>query len=82
MKTETVRSLRFVRMTVLPGLILAAAPLYGQARLYVANQDDATISIIDAKSRKLVETLDLRRYGFADNAKPHHVQVDPDGSAW
>ena len=82
MKTETVRSLRFLRMALLPGLILAATPLYGQARLYVANQDDATISIIDAKSRKLVETLDLRRYGFADNAKPHHVQVEADGSAW
>ena len=52
------------------------------ARLYVANQDDATISVIDAKSRRLIETLDLRRYGFADNAKPHHVQVEPDGSAW
>ncbi|MDQ3222397.1 MAG: hypothetical protein M3Q75_02840, partial [Gemmatimonadota bacterium] len=52
------------------------------ARLYVANQDDATVSIIDVKSRALVETVDLRRYGFGDNAKPHHVQVEPDGSAW
>jgi DNA-binding beta-propeller fold protein YncE len=52
------------------------------ARLYVANQDDATISIIDARSRALVETLDLRRYGFGDNAKPHHVQVEPNGEAW
>ena len=52
------------------------------ARLYVANQDDATVSIIDLKSRALVETLDLRRYGFGDNAKPHHVQVEPDASAW
>lgn len=53
-----------------------------QTRLYVANQDDATVSIIDAKSRKLLETLDLRRYGVGDNAKPHHVQVEADGSAW
>lgn len=52
------------------------------ARLYVANQDDATISIIDGKTRALLETLDLRHYGFGDNAKPHHVQVEPDGSAW
>jgi YVTN family beta-propeller protein len=63
-------------------LSLAAASLAAQARLYVANQDDATVSIIDAESRKLVETVDLRRFGFADNAKPHHVQVEPDGSAW
>ncbi len=51
-------------------------------RLYVPNQDDATVSIIDANSRKLIETIDLRKYGFGDNAKPHHVQVEPDGSAW
>jgi DNA-binding beta-propeller fold protein YncE len=75
------RALRLLSMTI-SGAALAAAPLYGQARLYVPNQDDATVSIIDAKSRKLVETLDLRRYGFADNAKPHHVQVERDGSAW
>ena len=58
-----------------------AAPAQS-ARLYVANQDDATVSIIDAKSQVLAETVDLRRYGFADNAKPHHVQVESDGSAW
>jgi YVTN family beta-propeller protein len=63
-------------------LFLAAYPLAAQARLYVTNQDDATVSVIDVKTRKLVETVDLRRYGFGDNAKPHHVQVEPDGSAW
>jgi YVTN family beta-propeller protein len=63
-------------------LILAAAPLAGQTRIYVANQDDATVSIIDAKTQRLLETLDLRKYGFGDNAKPHHAQVEPDGSAW
>ncbi|MGH7510911.1 MAG: YncE family protein [Gemmatimonadales bacterium] len=51
-------------------------------RLYVANQDDATVSVVDLKKRELAETVDLRRYGFGDNAKPHHVQVEPDGSAW
>ena len=52
------------------------------ARLYVANQDDATVSIIDPGRGAVVETVDLRKYGFGDNAKPHHVQVEPDGSAW
>ncbi|HJR17552.1 MAG TPA: beta-propeller fold lactonase family protein [Gemmatimonadales bacterium] len=52
------------------------------ARLYVANQDDATVSIIDPERGAVIETVDLRRYGFGDNAKPHHVQVEPDGSAW
>ncbi len=73
--------MRFLGMTI-AGVALAAAPVHGQSRLYVANQDDATVSIIDVQSRKPVETVDLRRYGFADNAKPHHVQVEPDGSAW
>jgi YVTN family beta-propeller protein len=52
------------------------------ARVYVPNQDDATVSVIDLKTRKLIETIDLRKYGFGDNAKPHHVQVEADGSAW
>ena len=52
------------------------------ARLYVANQDDATVSVIDPGRGTVVETVDLRKYGFGDNAKPHHVQVEPDGSAW
>lgn len=52
------------------------------ARLYLANQDDATVSILDLRTMALIETLDLRSYGFGDNAKPHHVQVERDGSAW
>lgn len=62
--------------------LLGAAPLAAQARLYVTNQDDATVSVIDARSRRLIETVDLRRYGFGDNAKPHHAQVEPDGRYW
>ncbi len=68
-------------LAVLAGLMLAGpAPLWAQ--LYVPNQDDATVSIIDPATRKVIRTLDLRRYGMGDNAKPHHVQVEPDGSAW
>jgi YVTN family beta-propeller protein len=58
----------------------SAPPL--RAQLYVPNQDDATVSIIDPASRRVIRTLDLRRYGVGDNAKPHHVQVESDGSAW
>ncbi|MGH7718647.1 MAG: YncE family protein, partial [Gemmatimonadaceae bacterium] len=63
----------------LAGLALVALhPLAAQAqRLYVANQDDATVSVIDITTQSLVETVDLRRYGFGDNAKPHHAQVEP-----
>ena len=77
---------RFAVLSVTAMLALLMGGAVGQtrsaARVYVANQDDATVSVIDARSRKLLETIDLRRYGFADNAKPHHVQVERDGSAW
>jgi YVTN family beta-propeller protein len=68
---------------VLPlAVLLAAGPLPLAAQLYVPNQDDATVSVIDPATRRLLRTVDLRRYGVGDNAKPHHVQVEPDGSAW
>jgi DNA-binding beta-propeller fold protein YncE len=63
-------------------VLLVGAPLPLSAQLYVPNQDDATVSVIDPVSRRLLRTVDLRRYGVGDNAKPHHVQVEPDGSAW
>jgi DNA-binding beta-propeller fold protein YncE len=81
----------FAALRMTTGLVILVAcgspSLEGPApvkspRLYVANQDDATVSIIDVNSRRLIETLDLRRLGYGDNAKPHHVQVEPDGSAW
>lgn len=50
--------------------------------LYVPNQDDATISVIDTATREVVRTLDLRELGFGPNAKPHHVVAEPDGSYW
>jgi YVTN family beta-propeller protein len=53
-----------------------------ESRLYVANQDDATVSIVDAGTRRLIETLDLQTLGFAPNARPHHAQVEPDGRYW
>ena len=34
------------------------------ARLYVTNQDDATVSVIDVDSRTLIETVDLQKLGF------------------
>lgn len=79
-----------VRVTILIAAFVVACGKPGpegpapakSPRLYVANQDDATVSIIDVNSRALAATVDLRRYGFGDNAKPHHVQVEPDGSAW
>lgn len=50
--------------------------------IYVANQASATISVIDPDSNAVVHTVDLAEKGFSENAKPHHVVVEPDGSAW
>jgi YVTN family beta-propeller protein len=69
------------RAAALAALCLAG-PLPLQGQLYVPNQDDATVSVIDPATQRLLRTVDLRRYGVGDNAKPHHVQVEPDGSAW
>lgn len=74
--------MKFAGMAAALPLLVAAPRLAAQTRLYVANQDDATVSVIDAATRRPIETVDLRTYGFADNARPHHVQVEPDGKYW
>jgi len=66
-------------------LFLLAALLGAPAdppRLYVANQDDASISVIDMLTNTLVTTVDLEKLGFGPTARPHHAQVEPDGSFW
>lgn len=50
--------------------------------VYVANQDDATISIIDPGTLEVVGTVDLQALGYGPNARPHHVAVEADGSHW
>lgn len=51
-------------------------------RLYVPNQADATVSVVDLASREVVETVDLRALGYPPDAKPHDVVAADDGSAW
>lgn len=50
--------------------------------LYVCNQDDATVSVLDMETLQVVRTVDLQALGYSANAKPHHVAVEPDGSHW
>ena len=52
------------------------------ARLYVVNQSSASITVIDQQRLTVDTTIDLTRLGFSLNAKPHHVVVERDGSAW
>ncbi len=57
-------------------------PFEGSPLLYVCNQDDATVSLINMKTNMLLETVDLREHGFSGNASPHHVDAAADGSFW
>ena len=50
--------------------------------LYVCNQNDASVSVIDMATNRVVRTIDLTTLGFSANAKPHHIAVEPDGSHW
>ena len=50
--------------------------------LYVCNQSDATVTLIDTKTNTVVGLVDLTTLGFSKNAKPHHIAVEPDGSHW
>ena len=53
--------------------------------LYVPNQNDALISIIDAESKTVIRSVDLvklRDDVFTPNARPHHVAVNATGDRW
>ena len=50
--------------------------------LYVCNQSGATISVIDAGTLEVLETIDLGNLGYPPDSKPHHTVVEPDGSFW
>lgn len=63
----------------------ASAPSQPQTSpeaLYVCNQSDATVTLIDTRTNAIIRTVDLKQLGFTANAKPHHIQVEPDGSFW
>ena len=51
-------------------------------RIYVCNQGEATLSVIDVESNSVVDTIDLQELGFSKNAKPHHAIAEADGSHW
>ncbi len=51
-------------------------------RVYVCNQGEATLSVIDVESLEVVDHIDLQELGFSENAKPHHTVAEPDGSHW
>jgi YVTN family beta-propeller protein len=50
--------------------------------LYVCNQDEASVSVIDTETNVVIRRIDLIELGFSALAKPHHAAVAPDGSHW
>lgn len=50
--------------------------------LYVANQDAASVTVIDLASNEVAEIIDLAAMGYGPTAKPHDIAVEPDGSYW
>lgn len=50
--------------------------------LYVANQSEALVSIIDMETNQVVRNVDIKSFGFPENASPHHIAVESDGSYW
>ena len=50
--------------------------------LYVCNQDDALISVIDMEAHVVIRSVKLADFGFTGTPKPHHLGVEADGSSW
>jgi DNA-binding beta-propeller fold protein YncE len=50
--------------------------------IYLCNQGEGTISIIDAQNHLVIRTVILSEYGYSSGSKPHHIVVEPDGSHW
>jgi len=76
------RLLSFLAAVALLGLSLPAMAQSPNPKLYVCNQGEATVSVIDMESMAVETTVDLKERGFSENAKPHHVLAEPDGSHW
>ncbi|MEM6783863.1 MAG: YncE family protein [Bacteroidota bacterium] len=80
--------MRLHHLLLLPLLIatwavpLAAAADEGGPYVYVANQLDAAVTVVDMSTNEVAATVDLEALGFSANAKPHHIAVEADGSHW
>jgi DNA-binding beta-propeller fold protein YncE len=80
------RTLRAVFITCVLLITVSAGRVAAQGStpdlLYVCNQDDASVAVVDIGTLTVVRTVRLQDHGFGPNAKPHHIVVEPDGSFW
>ena len=50
--------------------------------LYACIQGAAQLAVIDMDANLVIRTIDLQELGFTADSRPHHVAVEPDGSAF
>ena len=50
--------------------------------VYVANQEAASVTVVDLSTGRMSEIIDLDAMGYGATAKPHDIAVEPDGSHW
>jgi YVTN family beta-propeller protein len=50
--------------------------------VYVTNQGEGTVNVIDTEANVVARRVDLTKMGFDKGSKPHHVAVEADGSYW
>lgn len=66
----------------LAGWTVGGAEAQERDFLYAAIQGEAKVAVVDMASLEEVARIDLQELGFTENAKPHHIAVEPDGSHW
>ncbi|PWN08094.1 PD40 domain-containing protein [Rhodohalobacter mucosus] len=69
-------------LIILPLQLNAEPANDNNQRIYATNQGSASVTVIDAVTLEVVETVDLREFGFSAMARPHHAIAEPDGSHW
>jgi DNA-binding beta-propeller fold protein YncE len=70
----------FLALLVMP--FTPASPATAQDYVYVTIQGEAAVAVVSTECLEEVERVDLTALGFSENANPHHVAVEPDGSHW
>lgn len=53
-----------------------------QNLLYVCDQMEAIVGIIDVDAKVVIRNVHLTDFGIPANSKPHHVALAPDGQTW
>jgi YVTN family beta-propeller protein len=69
-------------LLLLPVLAYAQTGADNNQRIYATNQGSASVTVIDAVTLEVVDTVDLTEFGFSEMARPHHAIAEPDGSHW